>query len=66
MRTLIYSLIIHLTLNILVFLKGWHAFEGKKAARFILSTVFGTELLVYATGFIFIEIFPATLFNLYL
>ncbi len=58
MRTLIYSLIIHLTLNILVFLKGWHAFEGKKAARFILSVVFGTELLVYSTGFIFYRNIP--------
>lgn len=30
MRALINAFIIHLTLNILVFLKGWNAFEGKK------------------------------------
>ncbi|WP_298650211.1 metallophosphoesterase [uncultured Proteiniphilum sp.] len=53
MRALINAFIIHLTLNILVFLKGWHAFEGKKGARIVMTVIFGGELLVYSAGFIF-------------
>jgi len=51
MRALINAFIIHLTLNILVFLKGWSVFEGKRGARLLLAIVFGTEFVVYATGF---------------
>ena len=40
MRALINAFIIHVTLNILVFLKGWHAFDEKKWARILLSVVF--------------------------
>lgn len=50
MRALINALVIHLTLNILVFLKGWHAFDSKKWARTILVVVFGIELLIYSVG----------------
>ena len=53
MRALINAFIIHVTLNILVFLKGWHAFDRKKWGRIILIIVFGTELLIYTFGFIF-------------
>lgn len=58
MRALINALIIHLTLNILIFLKGWNAFEGKKVARILLIVVFGTELLLYITGFLFYRHLP--------
>lgn len=58
MRALINAFIIHLTLNILVFLKGWNAFEGKKTARIIMVIVFGLELLVYSIGFIFYRHLP--------
>jgi len=53
MRALINAFIIHLTINILVYLKGYHAFEGKKWGRIILTILFGSELLLYATGFFF-------------
>jgi predicted MPP superfamily phosphohydrolase len=58
MRSLINALIIHLTLNIAVFLKGWNAFEGKKAARVAMAVVFGTELLLYSIGFLFYRHLP--------
>lgn len=58
MRALINAFIIHLTLNILVFLKGWNAFERKKAARIIMAVIFGMELLIYSTGFIFYRHLP--------
>ncbi|MBF6629068.1 MAG: metallophosphoesterase [Proteiniphilum sp.] len=58
MRALINAFIIHLTINILVYLKGYHAFEGKKWGRIILTILFGTELLVYATGFFFYRHLP--------
>lgn len=58
MRALINAFIIHLTLNVLVFLKGWNAFEGKKIARIIMIVVFGTELLIYSIGFIFYRYLP--------
>lgn len=58
MRALINAFIIHLTFNILVFLKGWHAFDGKKAARIVLAVIFGTELLIYSIGFIFYRHLP--------
>ena len=58
MRALINAFIIHLTLNILVFLKGWNAFEGKKAARIIIIVIFGAELLTYSIGFIFYRYLP--------
>jgi predicted MPP superfamily phosphohydrolase len=58
MRSLINALIIHLTFNIVVFLKGWNAFEGKKAARITIAVVFGTELLLYSAGFIFYHHLP--------
>ncbi|WP_313380059.1 metallophosphoesterase [Proteiniphilum saccharofermentans] len=58
MRALINAFIIHLTLNILVFLKGWNVFEGKKAARIIMIVIFGTEFLVYSIGFIFYRHLP--------
>lgn len=58
MRALINAFIIHLTLNILVFLKGWNAFEGKKTARIIMAVIFGLELLIYSIGFIFYRHLP--------
>lgn len=58
MRALINAFIVHITLNILVFLKGWNAFDEKKGARFILVVVFGTELLVYSFGLLFYRILP--------
>ena len=61
MRALINAFIIHLTLNILVFLKGWHVFDGKKTARIILSILFGAELLFYATGFFLYRHLPEPL-----
>jgi len=58
MRALINAFIIHLTINILVYLKGYHAFEGKKGGRIILTILFGSELLIYATGFFFFRHLP--------
>lgn len=58
MRTLINAFIIHLTLNVLVFLKGWNAFEGKKVARIVMTVIFGTELLIYSIGFTFYRHLP--------
>lgn len=58
MHSLINTLIIHLTLNILVFLKGWFTFEKKKWARIILILVFGVEFIIYVFGFIFYRNLP--------
>ncbi|KUL19679.1 MAG: hypothetical protein XE13_0521 [Proteiniphilum sp. 51_7] len=58
MRALINAFIVHVTLNILVFRKGWHAFDEKKWARIILVVVFGTELLVYSFGLLFYRLIP--------
>lgn len=58
MRALINAFIIHLTLNILVFLKGWHSFDSKKWARVILAAVFGTELIIYTIGFLLYRHLP--------
>ena len=58
MRALINAFIIHLTLNLLVFLKGWHVFDRKKWVRIILISVFAIELLIYTAGFIFYRHLP--------
>lgn len=58
MRALINAFIIHLTLNILVFLKGWHTFDKKKWVRIILVVIFGIEFLIYTIGFIFYRFIP--------
>jgi predicted MPP superfamily phosphohydrolase len=58
MRALINAFIIHLTINILVYLKGYHAFEGKKWGRILLTILFGAEFLIYATGFFFYRHLP--------
>src|SRR5699024_2322398 len=58
MRALINAFIIHLTLNVLVFLKGWHTFDKSKKARLILIVVFSTELLIYSTGFLLYRHLP--------
>ena len=58
MRALINAFIIHLTLNVLVFLKGWHAFDKKRWARVILIAIFGTELIIYTCGFLFYRHLP--------
>lgn len=58
MRALINAFIIHLTLNILVFLKGWFCFDEKKWARILLIVIFGTELTVYTFGFFFYSTLP--------
>ena len=58
MRALINAFIIHLTLNLLFFLKGWHVFDRKKWVRIILISVFAIELLIYTAGFIFYRHLP--------
>ena len=58
MRALINAFIIHFTLNLLVFLKGWHVFDRKKGVRIILISVFAIELLIYTAGFIFYRHLP--------
>ena len=58
MRALVNAFIIHLTLNLLVFLKGWYVFDHKKWARIILVLVFTIELLIYSAGFFFYRHFP--------
>lgn len=58
MRALINALIIHLTLNVLVLLRGWYAFDQKKWIRTILVFVFAIELLVYTSGILFYRHLP--------
>lgn len=58
MRALINAFIVHVTLNVLVFLKGWYTFDDKKWARIILIVIFGTELSVYSIGLIFYHSTP--------
>ncbi|MDO5665037.1 MAG: metallophosphoesterase [Bacteroidia bacterium] len=59
MRSLILPLIIHLTLNILVFLKGWDVFKKQKVLRTIWSIIFSFEFVTYIVGFIFFRHLPA-------
>lgn len=58
MRALINAFIIHLTLNILMFIKGWNVFEKRRVARIVLIVIFGLELLIYTFGFIFYRYLP--------
>ena len=58
MRALINAYIIHVTLDVLVFLKGWHTFDKKKWARIILIILFGLEFLIYTYGFFFYRTLP--------
>lgn len=58
MRALINAYIIHVTLGVLVFLKGWHTFDKKKWARIILIILFGLEFLIYTYGFFFYRTLP--------
>lgn len=51
MRALINVLIIHLTINILAYLKGYRAFEGRRWGQIVITLLFGTELLIYSAGF---------------
>lgn len=59
MRSLIVALIIHLTLNVLIFLKGWDVFKARKVFRIPWAIVFVFELLVYIIGFIFFRHLPS-------
>lgn len=58
MRSLIVALIIHLTLNVLVFLKGWDVFKTQKRLRKLWAVIFAFELLVYLIGFAFYRHLP--------
>ena len=58
MRALINAFFIHITLNLLVFLKGWHSFEGKKVARLLLTVLLVVELLLFGGGFFFYRYLP--------
>ncbi|MGI6046539.1 MAG: metallophosphoesterase [Petrimonas sp.] len=58
MRSLIVALIIHLTLNILVFLKGWDVFKTRKVFRTLWTVIFSFELIVYIVGFVFFRHLP--------
>jgi hypothetical protein len=58
MRSLIVALIIHFTLNVLVFLKGWDVFKTQKPLRMFWTVIFVFELLVYLTGFAFYRHLP--------
>lgn len=58
MRALINAFIVHVTLNVLVFLKGWYTFDEKKWARILLAVIFGTEMVVYSFGLIFYHTIP--------
>lgn len=59
MRSLIVALIIHLTLNILIFLKGWNVFKTLKVLRIPWAIIFLLELVIYIIGFIFFRHLPA-------
>ncbi len=58
MRALINAFLVHITLNILVFLKGWYTFDEKKWARILLVLIFGMELVVYSFGLLFYRLIP--------
>jgi hypothetical protein len=64
MRSLINASIIHVTLNVLVFLKGWYTFDKKRWARIILILVFGIEFIIYTYGFIFYKSLPENIVQL--
>lgn len=53
MRALINAFIVHITLNVLVFLKGWYTFDDKKWARILLVIIFGLEWIIYSFGLLF-------------
>ncbi len=58
MRSLIIAFVFHFTLNILIFLKGWDAFKGRKIWQIALSVIFGLELLIYSIGFALFKFLP--------
>lgn len=64
MRSLIVALIIHFTLNVLVFLKGWDVFKTQKRLRRLWAVIFVFELLVYLTGFAFYRHLPPEIIHL--
>jgi len=64
MRSLIVALIIHFTLNVLVFLKGWDVFKTQRALRAFWTVIFAFEFLVYLTGFLFYRRLPPELIHL--
>lgn len=64
MRSIINAFIIHVTLNVLVFLKGWHTFDKKKWIRILLILIFGIEFLIYIFGFIFYRSAPENIIQL--
>lgn len=58
MRSLIVALIIHLTVNVLVFLKGWDVFKSQKPLRVLWAIIFSVELFIYGVGFVFYRHIP--------
>lgn len=61
MRSLILALIIHLTVNVLFFLKSRWVFKDNRAIRLTLLILFSAELLFYLIGFFFYNHLPAGL-----
>ena len=61
MRSLIVALIIHLTVNVLFFLKSRWVFKDNRAIRISLIVLFSAELLFYIIGFFFFNHLPANL-----
>jgi hypothetical protein len=53
MRSLVVALIIHLTLNPLIFLKGWYLFKRRRVLQRCWTVIFISELLLYVVGFLF-------------
>lgn len=58
MRPFLLALFFHLTLNLLFFFRGWDALKGKKPLQWLLASVFGLELILYAGGMIFGQFIP--------
>ncbi len=58
MRSLILALIIHLTVNVLFFLKSRWVFKDNIAIRTALLVLFSAELLFYLIGFFFFNHLP--------
>lgn len=61
MRSLILALIIHLTVNVLFFLKSRWVFKDNRAIRLSLLILFSAELLFYLIGFFFYNHLPTGL-----
>lgn len=53
MKVFLYALLVHLTLNIYVFWRGWQALAPKRGLRILFTSAFVIEFLIYLLGLLF-------------